>query len=124
MIAVNQGSFPYGGVELARFFDGDQRVAANIGGRPAASFGVVVHDGRSGQETASSAAASTPIWRTRRSGSSTRREAPGASARLSDAGLCGPVPPAGAVGSTYGRGVGIHTRHGFTADYVQTSSCP
>ena len=35
IIAVNQGAFPYGGIDLARLFDGDQEVAATIGG-PAA----------------------------------------------------------------------------------------
>src|SRR5690242_7253693 len=53
VIAVNQGSFPYGGVELARFFDSGQQIAANIGGVPPASFGVVVHDRRTGHDTAS-----------------------------------------------------------------------
>ena len=33
IIAVNQRAFPYGGIELARLFDGEQEVAANIGGR-------------------------------------------------------------------------------------------
>jgi len=33
----------------------------------------------------------------------------------------GPFRRLEAVGSTYGPGVGIHTRHRFTADYVQTS---
>ena len=35
IIAVNQRAFPYGGIDLARLFDGDQEVAATIGG-PAA----------------------------------------------------------------------------------------
>ena len=52
IVAVNQGAFPYGGVELARLFDGDQRVAATIGGRPPAAFGVVLHNRRTGHETA------------------------------------------------------------------------
>lgn len=44
IVAVNQRAFPYGGIELARLYDGDQEVAANIGGRPPASFGVMVRD--------------------------------------------------------------------------------
>lgn len=44
ILAVNRGAVPYGGMEPARLFDGDQRAAANIGGRPYASFGVVVTD--------------------------------------------------------------------------------
>jgi len=42
IIAVNQRAFPYGGIELARLFDGEQRVAANVGGRAPAAFGLLV----------------------------------------------------------------------------------
>jgi hypothetical protein len=45
IVPVSQRAFPYGGIELARLFDGRQDVAANIGGRPPASFGLVVRDG-------------------------------------------------------------------------------
>ncbi|CAA9517535.1 MAG: hypothetical protein AVDCRST_MAG69-2859 [uncultured Solirubrobacteraceae bacterium] len=41
IVAVNQGAFPYGGIELARLFDGNQDVAANLGGRPPSAFGLV-----------------------------------------------------------------------------------
>jgi len=44
IIAVNQRAFPYGGIELARLFDGEQDVAANIGGRAPAAFGLLVRD--------------------------------------------------------------------------------
>jgi hypothetical protein len=44
ILPVNQNAIPYGGIELARFFDSRQRVAANIAGRPWASFGVVVRN--------------------------------------------------------------------------------
>jgi hypothetical protein len=44
IVAVNQGAFPYGGIELARLYDADQEVAANIGGRPPAAFGLLVRD--------------------------------------------------------------------------------
>ena len=48
IVAVNQRAFPYGGIELARLFDRDQRVAANVGGRAPAAFGLLVRqpDGR------------------------------------------------------------------------------
>ena len=42
IIAVNQRAFPYGGIELARLFDADQDVAANIGGRAPSAFGLLV----------------------------------------------------------------------------------
>ena len=44
IMPVNQHAFPYGGIELARLFDGEQRVAANIGGRGDAAFGVQLRD--------------------------------------------------------------------------------
>ena len=44
IIAINQGAFPYGGLDLARLFDGSQEVAANIGGVGAAAFGLVAKD--------------------------------------------------------------------------------
>jgi hypothetical protein len=48
IVPVNQGAFPYGGIDIARLFDGRQRVASSIGGVPPASFGLVVRgaDGR------------------------------------------------------------------------------
>jgi hypothetical protein len=44
IVAVNQRSFPYGGIDIARLLDGDGDVAAGIGGRPPAAFGLVVRD--------------------------------------------------------------------------------
>jgi len=40
IVPVNQRAFPYGGLDIARLFDGDQEVAANIGGRGTAAFGL------------------------------------------------------------------------------------
>ena len=44
MLAANHGAVAYGGIELARLYDGDGRPVATIGGRPPAAFGVVVRD--------------------------------------------------------------------------------
>ena len=44
IVPDNRGAFPYGGIELARLFGPDQRVAANMGGEPPNAFGVVVAD--------------------------------------------------------------------------------
>ena len=44
IVAVNQRAFPYGGIDLARLFDGKQEIAGNIGGTPPASFGAIVRD--------------------------------------------------------------------------------
>ena len=44
VLAANHGAVGYGGIELARLYDGDGRPVATIGGRPPAAFGVVVRD--------------------------------------------------------------------------------
>jgi hypothetical protein len=44
ILAVNQRAVPYGGIELARLFDEDQEVAAGIGGRAPAAFGLLVRE--------------------------------------------------------------------------------
>jgi hypothetical protein len=40
IIPVNQRAIPYGGLDIARLFDGRQEVAANIGGSGRAAFGL------------------------------------------------------------------------------------
>ena len=52
VLPVSQRAFPYGGLELCRLYDGDQRVVSNVGGRPWASFGVLVR--QRGKEIATS----------------------------------------------------------------------
>jgi len=42
--AVTHGAYPYGGIDLARLFDSDQEVAATLGARQPASFGVVLRN--------------------------------------------------------------------------------
>jgi hypothetical protein len=44
--AVTHGAYPYGGIDLARLFDDRQEIAATLGARPPASFGVIVRDRR------------------------------------------------------------------------------
>ncbi len=45
IVATNQHAFPYGGIDLARLYDADQHVAANIGGTGLAGFGLVARAG-------------------------------------------------------------------------------
>jgi hypothetical protein len=45
VMAVSNGAFPYGGIELARLFDGDQRVAGGVAPYGGAGFGVTVTEG-------------------------------------------------------------------------------
>ena len=42
IVADNRGAFPYGGIELARLFDPQGVPVGGVGGRPPASFGVVL----------------------------------------------------------------------------------
>src|SRR5688572_27919523 len=44
IVPSSRGAFPYGGIDLARLYSGRQEVAAGIGGRPPASFGLLVRD--------------------------------------------------------------------------------
>jgi hypothetical protein len=44
IVPDNRRAFAYGGIELARLFDGRQRVAATTGGTPPNAFGVVIRD--------------------------------------------------------------------------------
>ena len=44
IVPDNRRAFAYGGIELARLFDGGQRVIATTGGTPPDAFGVVVRD--------------------------------------------------------------------------------
>ena len=56
VVPVSQGAFPYGGLELARLFDADQDVLANIGGSAPGGFGLVVRDGHGGTRLATQVA--------------------------------------------------------------------
>ena len=42
IVPVSNGAFPYGGIDLARWFDSRQRVISHIGGRAPAGFGLGV----------------------------------------------------------------------------------
>jgi hypothetical protein len=44
--AITNGAYPYGGIDLARLYDGRQEVAATLGARVPASFGIVVRNRR------------------------------------------------------------------------------
>jgi hypothetical protein len=122
IVAVNQGAFPYGGIELARLFDGEQRVAASIGGRPPASFGVVVHERRTGRITASQHSRQhrslrhPPLRLVRAPRGAVAR--PQAYPMLPYAGSFTEIE---AVGTTRGPTAEIRTRHHFFAGHVQTT---
>jgi hypothetical protein len=56
VVAVNRSAFPYGGIELARLFDGQGDPIATVGAHPPAAFGVEIED-RHGHHVVSTAAA-------------------------------------------------------------------
>jgi hypothetical protein len=122
VVPVSQGAFPYGGLELARLFDGEQRVAANIGGRPPASFGLLVRD-RAGGIVLATQTPGLALPRRRPALRLTRAPAgagvpPGTRARRAYA---GPFAELRATGTRASGGFRARTRHLFTAGFVQTT---
>ena len=121
IVAVNLRAFPYGGLDLARLYDGDQEVAANIGGRPPASFGVLVRDrgGRrviASQSGRSSVTGATPLRLTKApSGAGAL-----ASARAGRA-FAGPFTDLRATGTMSSSALRLTVSHRFTRDWIQSS---
>jgi hypothetical protein len=121
IVAVNQRAFPYGGLDLARLFDGAQDVAANIGGRPPASFGVMVRD------VAGKRVIASQVGRPQVSGITPLRltKAPSgagalASARVGRA-FAGPFTDLRATGSVSSSALRLTVSHRFTRDWIQSS---
>ena len=46
VVPVNRGAFPYGGIELARLFDGEGAPLTGVGGTAPSAPGIQVHDAR------------------------------------------------------------------------------
>jgi hypothetical protein len=110
IVPDNRGAFPYGGIEPARLFGAGQRVIANIGGTPPASFGVVLRD-RAGRALLASQHVRTAPLRLLRSprGALTR---PRPYPRIPYAGRFKVVE---VQGTAAGNGARITSRHRFTA---------
>ena len=113
---MNQHAFPYGGIELCRLYDGDQRVVSNVGGRPWASFGVLVRDERQGDRCARSGPRVLRDRRARRSTLLTLAAGPvRPRAAVSDAPLRGPVRDADRARAARSRSRSVvETTHRFT----------
>lgn len=111
----NRDAFPYGGIDLARFFDGGGTPVGGVGGRPPASFGVIVRGGGGRRMLASqrsSPGASLVLDRSPRGRVSRARRLP----RTPDAGPFGELEATGRVSRG---GVAVTVRHRFTAGYVE-----
>jgi hypothetical protein len=118
---VDYERLPYGGAELARLFDGEMRVAAGIGGRAPAAFGVVARQVGTGRRVESQrgrprASLARPPLRL--------FEAPrGAVARpqaYPRRPYAGPFRRLEAVAVTRDQALTITTRHRFRADSIET----
>jgi hypothetical protein len=121
IVAVNQRAFPYGGIELARLYDGDQDVAANIGGRPPAAFGVAVRDmaGRPVLASQVGRAAVTRGVTPLRLLKAPRGAGATASASVGRA-FAGPFTDLRATGTVRGRTLQVRATHRFTRAWIET----
>jgi hypothetical protein len=113
IVPDNRGAFPYGGIEPARLFGPGQRVVANIGGTPPASFGVVLRDGAGRTLLASQHVRTTPLRLLRfPQGAMTR---PRPYPRVPYAGRFKVVE---VQGTAVGGGARVTSRHRFTATAI------
>ena len=120
VVPVSHGAFPYGGLDLARLFDADQDVLANIGGTAPGGFGLVVRNARGGtalatQVTRRHAASGVRPLRLTRAPSGTA-----AAATSLGRAYAGAFRAIEAAGSTRGRGFAATVAHRFTRDYIRT----
>ncbi len=122
IVAVNQRAFPYGGIDLARLFDDRQEVAANIGGRAPAAFGLLVRDIR-GRRVGESQTPRARIARGVRPLTLTKapRGAGAISASSVGRAYAGPFSDLRATGVVSSRAVSVRVSHRFTRDWIQTS---
>ena len=122
IVAVNQKAFPYGGLDLARLFDGQQEVVSNIGGRPPASFGLMVRDVAGKRVTASQVGRSRVESGVR---PLTLLKAPSGAGAVSSASVgrayAGAFSDLRATGAMSARGLLMRVTHRFTRDWIQTS---
>ena len=122
IVAVNQRAFPYGGLDLARLYDGAQEVAANIGGRAPAAFGLLIRD-VAGRRVAASQTARTRVVRGVRPVRLTKapRGAGAVSSVAVGRAYAGPFSDLRATGTTETRGLLLRVSHRFTRDWIQTA---
>jgi hypothetical protein len=115
VVPSSRGAFPYGGIELARLYDGRQEPAGGIGGRPPAAFGVLVRD-ISGRKVVASQLPDRGRLRLTRAPSGVHASASAWTGRA----FAGPFSELRAAGVVREDGVVVRTRHRFTRTFVGT----
>jgi hypothetical protein len=117
ILADNYGAVPYGGIDLARFFDPAGVPVGGVGGRPPAAFGVVLRRPGRRRVLASQGAkrdAQLELVRSPRGRVARTRRLPA----RPDAGPFGALE---AVGRVAGGGGEVTVRHRFTGEFVEST---
>ena len=116
VVPSTRGAFPYGGIELARLFDGRQEPAGGIGGRPPAAFGMLVRD-ISGRRLVAGQTADRGSLRLVRAPLGVGARAAAWTGRA----YAGSFSDLRAAGVLRGGGMALRTRHRFVSRFVETS---
>jgi hypothetical protein len=116
VVPSSRGAFPYGGVDLARLYDGKQEPVGGIGGRPPASFGLLVRDVSGRRLFASQLHDQGRVWLTR-APEGVRASASAWTGRA----YAGPFRDLRAAGIARGRDWVARVSHRFTAAFVETA---
>jgi hypothetical protein len=116
IVPSSRGAYPYGGIDLARLFSGRQEVAAGIGGRPPASFGMLVRD-ISGRRAFATQLADRGRLRLTMAPHGVGARASAWTGRA----YAGPFQDLRAAGISRGGGWTGRTTHRFTSFFVQTT---
>jgi len=117
ILADNYGAVPYGGIDLARFFDPAGVPVGGVGGRPPAAFGVVLR--RPGRRRVLATQGSPRDARLQLDRSPRGRVS--RTRRLPASPDAGPFGALEAVGRVAGGGGEVTVRHRFTAEYVEST---
>ena len=116
IVPQSRGAYPYGGIDLARLYDGRQEVAAGIGGRPPAAFGLLVRN-ISGKRSFATQLPDRGRLRLTKAPHGVRASTSAWTGRA----YAGPFQDLRAAGIARGGGWTGRTSHRFTAFFVQTT---
>ncbi len=116
VVPSSRGAFPYGGIDLARLYDGSQEVAGGIGGRPPAAFGLLVRD-ISGRRTFASQLPDRGRLRLTQAPHGVRASASAWNGRA----YAGPFQDLRAAGIARAEDWVARTSHRFLHDFAQTT---